>query len=74
VRGLADRQLRVPKDPLAAANRRISILLPYSKLGDDDPLPAADAPAPTEPAPRTASAKPARAEVPHTAGEDAAHE
>lgn len=29
VRGMADRRLRVPDDPYAAANRRISILLPY---------------------------------------------
>jgi chemotaxis protein MotB len=31
VRGLADTRLRVPADPLAAANRRISILLPFSR-------------------------------------------
>ncbi len=31
IRGLADKQLRVPSDPTAAANRRISILLPFSK-------------------------------------------
>jgi chemotaxis protein MotB len=76
VRGLADRQLRVPTDPLAAANRRISILLPYSKLGgDDDAAPAADAPPVTQPTPRTASAKPTRAEPPRTAAsEDAAHD
>ena len=36
VRGLADRELRVPADPLAAANRRISILLPYSTAGEAD--------------------------------------
>ncbi|MGV3710790.1 MAG: flagellar motor protein MotB [Gemmatimonas sp.] len=30
IRGLADTQLRVPTDPTAAANRRISILLPFS--------------------------------------------
>lgn len=30
IRGLADTQLRVPSDPTAAANRRISILLPFS--------------------------------------------
>ncbi len=29
VRGLADRRPRVPNDPFAAANRRISVLLPY---------------------------------------------
>jgi len=31
VRGYADTQLRVPGDPLAPANRRISILLPFSE-------------------------------------------
>jgi chemotaxis protein MotB len=30
VRGLADRQPRVPGDPFAAANRRITVFLPYS--------------------------------------------
>ncbi len=34
VRGYADTKLRVPNDPLAAANRRISILLPYSNAPD----------------------------------------
>jgi chemotaxis protein MotB len=32
VRGLGATQLRVPNDPMAAANRRISILLPYSNV------------------------------------------
>ncbi len=32
VRGLADRYLRVPEEPDAAANRRISILLPFSDV------------------------------------------
>ena len=31
IRGLADKQLRVPTEPTAAANRRISILLPFSR-------------------------------------------
>jgi len=31
VRGLADRQLRVPEDPYAPSNRRISILLPFTE-------------------------------------------
>ncbi|MEO7361041.1 MAG: flagellar motor protein MotB [Gemmatimonadaceae bacterium] len=31
IRGLADTQLRLPSEPTAAANRRISILLPFSK-------------------------------------------
>ena len=31
IRGLADTQLRIPTEPTAAANRRISILLPFSK-------------------------------------------
>jgi chemotaxis protein MotB len=30
VRGYADTKLRIPDDPLSAANRRISILLPYT--------------------------------------------
>ena len=34
VRGYADTQLRVPSDPLAPANRRISILLPFT----EDPM------------------------------------
>jgi chemotaxis protein MotB len=34
VRGLADRRLRVADDPLAPANRRISILLPFIRLPD----------------------------------------
>ena len=34
VRGYADTHLRVPSDPTAAANRRISILLPYSTVPD----------------------------------------
>lgn len=34
VRGYADTQLRVPGDPLAPANRRISILLPFT----EDPM------------------------------------
>jgi chemotaxis protein MotB len=57
VRGLADRQPRVPNDPLAAANRRISILLPYSNLGDDGAAPTTYA----EPlAPAAAAAQPTR--------------
>lgn len=32
VRGLADRYLRIPDNPAAAANRRISILLPFSDV------------------------------------------
>lgn len=31
IRGLADKELRVPTDPTSAANRRTSILLPFSK-------------------------------------------
>jgi chemotaxis protein MotB len=31
VRGYADTQLRVPGDPMASANRRITILLPFSE-------------------------------------------
>ncbi len=36
VNGLADTRPRVPDDPLAAANRRISILLPFSTVSNDD--------------------------------------
>jgi chemotaxis protein MotB len=36
VNGLADTRPRVPSDPLAAANRRISILLPFSTVSNDD--------------------------------------
>jgi chemotaxis protein MotB len=41
VRGYADTQLRVPTRPLDAANRRISILLPFSTSHPDGPDPAA---------------------------------
>jgi len=38
VRGMADRDLRVPSNPMDPANRRISILLPFTVLaGDADP-------------------------------------
>ena len=40
VRGLADRQLRRPHEPLSPANRRITILLPYSQFGGPDALEA----------------------------------
>jgi chemotaxis protein MotB len=36
VRGLADRHLRVPADPLDPSNRRISILLRYRDMGADE--------------------------------------
>src|SRR5438105_2271258 len=36
VRGLADRHLRVPENPLDPQNRRISILLRYRELGADE--------------------------------------
>ena len=39
VRGMADRDLRVPSNPLDPANRRISILLPFTVL-PDEPDPA----------------------------------
>ena len=32
VRGYADTRPRVPEDPLAPENRRISVLLPFSQL------------------------------------------
>jgi chemotaxis protein MotB len=38
VRGMADKHLRVPSNPLDPANRRISILLPFTVLpGEEDP-------------------------------------
>ncbi|HSU95850.1 MAG TPA: flagellar motor protein MotB [Gemmatimonadaceae bacterium] len=38
VRGMADRDLRVPSNPMDPANRRISILLPFTVLpGEPDP-------------------------------------
>lgn len=38
VRGMADRNLRVPSNPMDQANRRISILLPFTVLpGEEDP-------------------------------------
>ena len=37
VRGYADTRPRVPGDPLAAANRRISILLPYTDVPETAP-------------------------------------
>jgi chemotaxis protein MotB len=41
VRGMADRDLRVPSDPLDPANRRISILLPFTVIpGEMDPADA----------------------------------
>lgn len=44
VRGMADRHLRVPDNPFAASNRRISILLPYrSQAPRADDVPPAGA-------------------------------
>jgi chemotaxis protein MotB len=36
VRGLADRHLRVPENPLDPSNRRISVLLRYRNIGADE--------------------------------------
>jgi chemotaxis protein MotB len=36
VRGLADRHLRLPAQPLAPANRRISILLPFTRTAEGE--------------------------------------
>ena len=54
VRGMADRQLRNPGNPLDPRNRRITILLPFvtPPAGEADP-PAAPAGAPTTPKPGT---------------------
>jgi chemotaxis protein MotB len=40
VRGYADTRPRVPDDPLAAANRRISILLPFTRVPEGSGNPA----------------------------------
>ncbi|MGZ8457391.1 MAG: flagellar motor protein MotB [Gemmatirosa sp.] len=45
VRGLADRQLRDAARPNAAENRRITILLPYSRLPEPGDAPVGSAPA-----------------------------
>ena len=45
VRGLADRHPRVPDDPMAASNRRISILLRYTRLPTPDEIGPAGVPA-----------------------------
>ncbi len=39
VRGYAATRLRVPTDPLAAANRRISVLLPFTKVPEPEAEP-----------------------------------
>ncbi|MES2521490.1 MAG: flagellar motor protein MotB [Gemmatimonadota bacterium] len=36
IRGYAETKPRLPDDPMAAANRRISILLPFSRMPDGD--------------------------------------
>ncbi len=50
VRGYADKRLRVPNDPTAAANRRISLLLPFTNVPEgvvgDTPI---ETPAPPVP-------------------------
>ncbi|MCU0622903.1 MAG: OmpA family protein [Gemmatimonadaceae bacterium] len=38
VRGYADKRLRVPEDPLAPQNRRISLLLPFTQVPDPAPV------------------------------------
>ena len=48
VRGFADRELRVPADPLHPANRRISILLPFRSVSAPDAEPEVAAEAVTE--------------------------
>ena len=56
VRGLADRQLRDAAHPTAAENRRITILLPYSRLPDPvDATAAVDRPAASSLPARTAA-------------------
>jgi len=63
VRGYADRRLRDPKNPSAAANRRISLLLPFTNvpegvvgdtpMADSPPSPANTLPAPPAVVPAT---------------------
>ena len=38
VRGYADKRLRVPENPLAPQNRRISLLLPFTQVPDPAPV------------------------------------
>jgi chemotaxis protein MotB len=68
VRGLADRHLRVAENPLDPANRRISVLLPYTKLPEVDEIgpngkpvarPALPSPAAGDAAPEGTTAVPA---------------
>jgi chemotaxis protein MotB len=46
VRGMADRQLRIPTNPLDPRNRRISIFLPFLSDGSDSSTPTVAGPAP----------------------------
>ncbi|HLW87037.1 MAG TPA: flagellar motor protein MotB [Terriglobales bacterium] len=59
VRGYADQRLRIPKDPLAPSNRRISLIVQYVEAGiGTDPTPAAPPSATTaDPATKTAAAE-----------------
>ena len=51
VRGMADRQPRVPDNPLDPANRRISILIPFTvREGEEDPAELIETSVPTIPA------------------------
>jgi chemotaxis protein MotB len=60
VRGFADQNLRIPKDPLDPANRRISFIVRYVTKDEDEDRPAAkDQPAAdAKPAGETATKKP----------------
>jgi chemotaxis protein MotB len=49
VRGMADRQLRIPNNPLDPRNRRISIFLPFLSDGSDSSMPTGSSTSPPPP-------------------------
>jgi chemotaxis protein MotB len=53
VRGMADRQLRIPTNPLDPRNRRISIFLPFLSDASDSSTPTAPSTLPVLPKPPT---------------------
>jgi len=64
VRGLADRHLRVPDNPLDPQNRRISILLRYRDLGADETTLVDSVPGVVNAAARAATVMPRPARAP----------
>ena len=67
IRGLADRQLRVPSDPLSASNRRISILVFFTERSTPRAIADSTASAAAPPAADSAVAAPQPAEAPDAA-------